>query len=83
MNDYLEKGPTDCWIWQKEPAEAPNAKAKMACENPMCCNPRHVVEIAQEEDMIDELRERAKGMGIKVDKRWGADRLIEEMQKVE
>lgn len=30
-------------------------------------------------DELDDLREQAKALGIKVDKRWGEDRLLEEI----
>ncbi len=43
----IERGPTDCWPWIGTPTEAPNKDAKMACRNPLCCNPRHVVELAK------------------------------------
>ena len=83
MSDYLERGPTDCWFWQKSPKDAPNIKAKMACNNPMCCNPRHIVSTVNDDDVIEELRGTASQMGLKVDKRWGSQRLIDEIQKAE
>jgi len=44
MSKYLKKGHSDCWPWLGSADTAPNKDAKMACDNPMCCNPRHVVE---------------------------------------
>lgn len=40
---YLQQGPTDCWPWSGHHDEAPNKNSKMACRNPLCCNPRHFV----------------------------------------
>jgi hypothetical protein len=37
----------------------------------------------QEEPSIDDLREQAKALGIKVDGRWSADRLATEIQKAQ
>ena len=42
MSDFIKRGQTDCWPWQKNPEDAPNKNAKMACNNPMCNNPRHI-----------------------------------------
>lgn len=41
---YHKKGPSDCWLFKGARDEAPNRTSKMACDNPVCCNPRHVVE---------------------------------------
>lgn len=41
---FIERGKTDCWLWQSDPDDAPNKDALMACRNPLCCNPRHIVE---------------------------------------
>jgi hypothetical protein len=43
MSEFIEKGPTDCWPWQGDPDEAPSKEHKMACDNSLCCNPRHIV----------------------------------------
>jgi hypothetical protein len=43
MPSFIERGPSDCWPWQDNPEAAPNKANKMACNNPICCNPRHVV----------------------------------------
>ena len=40
---FIKRGPTDCWNWIGPADEAPNRNMKMACVNPNCCNPRHVV----------------------------------------
>lgn len=37
--------------------------------------------VAKQEPSIDDLREQAKALGIKVDGRWSADRLAAEIQK--
>ena len=38
---------------------------------------------AKQEPSIDDLREQAKALGIKVDGRWSADRLATEIQKAQ
>ena len=38
---------------------------------------------AKQEPSIDDLREQAKALGIKVDGRWSADRLAAEIQKAQ
>ena len=40
---YMKKGPTDCWKWKGDPKTAPNKDKLMACRNPLCCNPDHIV----------------------------------------
>lgn len=39
--------------------------------------------VAKQEPSIDDLREQAKALGIKVDGRWSADRLASEIQKAQ
>lgn len=39
--------------------------------------------VAKQEPSIDDLREQAKALGIKVDGRWSADRLAAEIQKAQ
>lgn len=39
--------------------------------------------VAKQEPSIDDLREQAKALGIKVDGRWSADRLATEIQKAQ
>lgn len=41
--NYIERGRTECWLWSLTADTAPNRDSKMACDNPVCCNPRHVV----------------------------------------
>ena len=85
--NYIERGPTDCWTWLGDPDEAPNKDARMACMNPLCCNPRHVVEqvevITQDLPPVRALRKRLEIEGIKVDKRWGRNRLLDEIAALE
>lgn len=84
--NWIEKGPTDCWPWIGSADEAPNKNNKMACDNQLCCNQRHVVkqvppkEPAEEKSELDALREKAASLGIKVDKRWKEDRLQQEIE---
>ena len=49
---YIKRGPTDCWPWVSD-GPAPNAEKKMACVNPLCCNPRHIVRVAAAEGEAD------------------------------
>jgi hypothetical protein len=91
MSNYIKKGRTDCWPWMGDAENAPNAKSKMACVNPLCCNPRHVVEpgesaeneseSAEAVETIESLREKCKELDIPVDKRWGIKMLNEVIQK--
>lgn len=97
MTDYIERGPTDCWLWQKDPKEAPNKSALMACRNPLCCNPRHVVKIEKgvpnviwlvhagiEEGDKDALEAYARDhLDIELDKRKKFGSLLETVQKAE
>lgn len=39
--------------------------------------------VAKQEPSIDDLREQAKALGIKVDGRWSADRMASEIQKAQ
>lgn len=39
--------------------------------------------VAKQEPSIDDLRDQAKALGIKVDGRWSADRLAAEIQKAQ
>lgn len=39
--------------------------------------------VAKQEPSIDDLREQAKALGIKVDGRWSVDRLAAEIQKAQ
>ena len=39
--------------------------------------------VAKQEPSIDDLREQAKALGIKVDGRWSADRMAAEIQKAQ
>jgi len=56
---FIEQGPTDCWIWQANPDDAPNRGALMACRNELCCNPRHFVE-KQIKPKIEEPKKRGR-----------------------
>lgn len=58
--DFIKRGKSDCWPWQHAPALAPNKDAKMACDNPKCCNPRHVVKVASVEKTEDEMKAEIK-----------------------
>jgi hypothetical protein len=61
MDDYMEKGPTDCWPWNGTPEDAPFTNNKMACRNPVCCNPRHIVSA-----LVEEQKEPEKNLEIEV-----------------
>ena len=54
MSNFIERGKTDCWPFMGATDDAPNAGNKMACDNPKCCNPRHVVHVEESEsDGVD------------------------------
>ena len=89
MATFLKKGRTNCWPWLGSADEAPNRKSKMACDNPNCCNPRHVVESSGKDvesdespqETVDSLRQACKDAGIPFDKRWGIERLTEVIEE--
>jgi len=83
--NYQERGTTDCWLWMLAEEDAPNVKSKMACNNPLCCNPRHVVQsdnvVEIKPNPTEALQKRAEDMGIKVDKRWSIDTLKDKISE--
>ncbi|MCF6327587.1 MAG: hypothetical protein L3J21_09895 [Devosiaceae bacterium] len=88
MQNFVEKGKHDCWPWLGHPDDAINSDSKMACNDGMCCNPQHVIEVdgsktqkgaedaaEDAESELDVLRQQCEQAGIYYDRRWGIEKM--------